>query len=240
MRSLNFAKRSFKEIARDPLSVIFALLLPLFLLFVFSQLNIPSEVYNIENFTPGILIFSFAFVSMFTATLVARDRCTSLLVRLGVSPMKSRDYVIGYALAVMPLVLAQNILFFTAALLMGLDLTVSILWTALASMPISVLFVFLGILIGSLTAEKSSAGASSIVVQLVAFTSGMYFDSGMMGGFFDTVCRVLPFSSCLTVLKTLLNSTDTSLAMPIISVCIYTALTVTASVYIFNINMKKG
>ena len=31
MRTLNFAKRNFKEIIRDPLSIIFAVILPLFL-----------------------------------------------------------------------------------------------------------------------------------------------------------------------------------------------------------------
>ena len=46
MRIINFAKRNFKEIIRDPLSIIFAILLPLFLLFIFQQFNIPSENYK--------------------------------------------------------------------------------------------------------------------------------------------------------------------------------------------------
>ena len=98
MRILNFAKRNFKEIIRDPLSLIFAIILPLFLLFIFQQINIPSESYNIENFTPGIVIFGFSFITLFTATLVAKDRSTSLLIRLGISPMKSIDYILGYML----------------------------------------------------------------------------------------------------------------------------------------------
>ena len=99
MRILNFAKRNFKEIARDPLSLIFAIILPLFLLFIFQQINIPSESYNIENFTPGIVIFGFSFITLFTATLVAKDRSTSLFIRLGISPMKSVDYILGYMLS---------------------------------------------------------------------------------------------------------------------------------------------
>ena len=45
MRTLNFAKRNFKEIIRDPLSIIFSVLLPLFLLFIFKQINIQNESY---------------------------------------------------------------------------------------------------------------------------------------------------------------------------------------------------
>ena len=78
MRTLTFAKRNFKEIIRDPLSIIFAILLPLFLLFIFGQFKIPNEIYNIENFTPGIIIFSLSFITMFTSTLVAKDRTSSL------------------------------------------------------------------------------------------------------------------------------------------------------------------
>ena len=75
------ANRNLKEIIRDPLSIIFAILLPLFLLFIFQQFEIPNEVYQIENFTPGIVVFSFSFITLFTAMLVAKDRGTSLLTR---------------------------------------------------------------------------------------------------------------------------------------------------------------
>ena len=95
MRTIIFAKRNFKEIVRDPVSIIFAVILPLFLLYIFQQFKIPNEIYNIENFTPGIIIFSLAFITMFTASLVAKDRCSSLTARLGVSPMKSINYIIS-------------------------------------------------------------------------------------------------------------------------------------------------
>ena len=95
MRIITFAKRNLKEIIRDPLSIIFAIILPLFLLYIFEQFKIPNEVYNIENFTPGIIIFSLSFITMFTSSLVAKDRSTSLTTRLEVSPMKSIDYICG-------------------------------------------------------------------------------------------------------------------------------------------------
>ena len=94
MRTLNFAKRNFKEIIRDPLSLIFAVILPLFLLFIFQQFDIPSESYKLENFTPGIIVFGFSFITLFTAMLISKDRTTSLLIRLGISPMKSVDYIL--------------------------------------------------------------------------------------------------------------------------------------------------
>ena len=95
MRALNFAKRNFKELIRDPLSLIFEIALPLFLLFIFQQFNLPNELFKINNFTPGIIVFGFAFITLFSATLIAKDRTSSLLIRLGTSPMKPKDYIIG-------------------------------------------------------------------------------------------------------------------------------------------------
>lgn len=221
MRTLNFAKRNLKEIIRDPLSIIFAILLPLFLLFIFQQFEIPNEAYNIENFTPGIIIFSFSFITLFTATLVAKDRSTSLITRLCASPMKTRDYILGYTLSVLPVVILQNVLFFITAMLLGLSFSVNILFSILVSVPVSVLFILLGILIGCFTTDKSASGVSSIIVQLVAFTSGMYFSNDMIGKGFEIVCKVLPFSNCLDIVKGILIKDYTDLLVPVVIVIAY-------------------
>ena len=189
MRIINFAKRNFKEIARDPLSLIFAIILPLFLLFVFQQFNIPNESYKLENFTPGMVVFGFSFITLFTAMLISKDRTTSLLIRLGVSPMKSREYILGYMLSIIPIILIQNTLFFLLAIGLGLRFSINIFFAILVSIVIAVLFISIGIIIGSVATEKASSGISSIIVQIVCFTSGMYFPKEMLGKGFGTICE---------------------------------------------------
>lgn len=237
MRILTFANRNFKEIIRDPLSIIFAIILPLFLLYIFEQFKIPNEVYNIENFTPGIIIFSLSFITMFTASLVAKDRSTSLTTRLGVSPMKSIDYILGYSISVLPIVLIQNILFFITAILLGLNFSINIIYTILVTIPISILFISLGILIGTITNEKSSSGVSSIVVQLVAFTSGMYFSTDMVGNTFSTICKILPFQSTLNITKSILNNSYNNILTSILVVVIYTIITIVLEIFLFKKKM---
>ena len=39
MRMINFARRNFKELIRDPLSLVFEIALPIFLLFIFQQIK---------------------------------------------------------------------------------------------------------------------------------------------------------------------------------------------------------
>ena len=239
MRTLNFAKRNLKEIIRDPLSIIFAILLPLFLLFIFQQFEIPNEAYNIENFTPGIIIFSFSFITLFTATLVAKDRSTSLITRLCASPMKTRDYILGYTLSVLPIVILQNVLFFITAMLLGLSFSVNILFSILVSVPVSVLFILLGILIGCFTTDKSASGVSSIIVQLVAFTSGMYFSNDMIGKGFEIVCKVLPFSNCLDIVKGILIKDYTDLLVPVVIVIAYILVISLLTSVLFSKKLKS-
>lgn len=238
MRTLNFAKRNFKEIIRDPLSIIFSVLLPLFLLFIFKQINIPNESYELHNFTPGIVVFGFSFIALFTAMLVSKDRTSSLLIRLGISPMKPIEYILGYMLSIIPLTLIQNVLFFILAIALGLSFSINIIWAILISIVVAILFIAIGIILGSLFSEKASSGISSIVVQLVCFTSGMYFPRELLGDVFSRICEYLPFESCVTIIKGVMNANLESITIRnIIVFSIYTILALIISILIFKEKM---
>ena len=238
MRMINFAKRNFKELVRDPLSLIFEIALPLFLLFIFQQFDIPAENYRLINFTPSIILFGFSFITLFTATLIAKDRTSSFLIRLGTSPMKSRDYILGYILSLLPIVLIQNVLFFLTAIIMGLEFTISIIPTILVSMIISIFFISLGILIGSLVSEKGTGGLGSLVVQLVCFTSGMYFPKEVIGGAFAIICKALPFEACLNIIQCVLHNDFSNLTLVhIIVFLIYFIAVILLSIITFKNKM---
>jgi len=238
MRILNFAKRNFKEIIRDPLSIIFSVLLPLILLFVFKQINIPSESYELHNFTPGIVVFGFSFISLFTAMLISKDRTTSLLIRLGISPMKPIEYILGYILSIIPIIIIQNTLFFILAIILGLSFSINIIWAIFISIVIAILFIAIGIIIGSLFSEKASSGISSIIVQLLCFTSGMYFPRELLGDVFSKICEFLPFESCVTIIKGIMNNNlEIISARNIVVFCTYTIVILVISVIVFKKKM---
>lgn len=238
MRTLNFAKRNFKELIRDPLGFIFAIILPLFLLFIFQQFKIPNDAFKLENFTAGIIVFGFSFLTLFTAMLVAEDRESSLLIRLGISPMKAGEYIIGYILSLIPIVIIQNILFFFLACIMGLEFSFNIILASIVSIIISLLFIAMGILIGSLVSEKASSGVSSIIVQLVCFTSGMYFSKDLLGKTFGKICEFLPFESMVTIIKGIMNNNLNIISFRnILIFSLYTILFLILSIIVFKKQM---
>lgn len=233
---LNFAKRNFKELIRDPLSFVFALALPMFLLFIFQMFKIPNQVYQIKNFTPGIIVFGFGFITLFTCMLVSKDRSSSLLIRLGVSPMKSSDYILGYMLSLVPLIIIQNVLFFTLAIILGLEFNINIIFTVLVSIVVGIFYIAVGVLIGSCFNEKSAPPISSVIIQLICFTSGMYFPKEAMGKVFIVICKVLPFESSLNIVKGVMNNTSIGLRS-IITFGIYTIVVVIIASLVFNKKM---
>ena len=81
MRMLTFARRVTKEILTDPINLAFGLGFPLVLLFLLSaiQANIPVQMFEIWHLTPGITVFGLSFITLFSATMIAKDRSSSLL-----------------------------------------------------------------------------------------------------------------------------------------------------------------
>ena len=70
---------------RDPLNLMFGLGFPVVLLLLLSalQANIPVSLFEINTLTPGITVFGLSFMTLFSATLIARDRESAFLQKTG-------------------------------------------------------------------------------------------------------------------------------------------------------------
>ena len=196
MRLLTFASRNTKELLRDPLTVCFGLGFPLVLLLLLSaiQANIPVELFEIASLTPGITVFGLSFIALFSATVIAKDRSSSLLQRLYTTPMTPSDFILGYTLPLIPMAVAQTALCYPVAILLGLQPSVNILYAILLNIPVSILFIALGLLFGSILNEKQVGGVcGALLTNLSAWLSGIWFDLSLVGEGFRRVAYALPF-----------------------------------------------
>ncbi len=196
MRMLTFANRNTKEILRDPLNLFFGLGFPLVLILLLSaiQANIPVDLFEIERLTPGITVFGLAFMSLFSATIIAKDRGSSLLQRLYTTPLTPTDFILGYTLPIIPISVAQCIICYIAAIALGLDITVNILYAVVLIIPVSVLYIALGLLCGSILNDKQVGGVcGALLTNLSAWLSGVWFDLELVGGVFKKIAYALPF-----------------------------------------------
>lgn len=202
MRMISFARRNFKEILRDPLTVIFGLGFPLVLLCLLSaiQANIPVPLFEIGQLAPGITVFGLSFMTLFSATLISKDRASALLQRLYTTPLTPLDFILGYTLPILPFALAQSAVCYLAALFFGLEPTVNLLLALLFVLPISVLYIGLGLLFGSILSDKQVGGiCGALLTNLSAWLSGTWFDLNLVGGAFKKIAYALPFVHAVEV-----------------------------------------
>ena len=196
MRMLTFAGRNTKEILRDPLNLSFGLGFPLVLLLLLSaiQANIPVQLFEIQHLTPGITVFGLSFMTLFSATVIAKDRHSSLLQRLYTTPLTPMDFILGYALPMIPISVAQCAICYLAAMILGLEITIGIFYAIVLIIPVSLLYIALGLLCGSVFNDKQVGGiCGGLLTNLTAWLAGIWFDLDLVGGGFRKIAYALPF-----------------------------------------------
>ena len=242
MRVRAFAIRNAKEMLRDPLTLAFGLGFPLVLLLLLSaiQANIPVSLFEIESLAPGIAVFGLSFVTLFSATLISKDRTGSLLARLYTTPMTASDYVLGYILPIIPLSLAQGIVCYLAAVILGLDISLKILLAVLFMLPVSIFFVALGLLFGSILNDKQVGGiCGALLTNLSAWLSGTWFDLELVGGVFKKIAYALPFVHAVEMERAIISGNLSGIFPHLFWVLGYaTAITVLA-IAVFTRKMRS-
>ena len=201
-------RRNSLEILRDPLDLGFGLGFPLVLLFLLSaiQSHIPVTLFEISSLTPGVTVFGLSFLALFSSILVARDRETALLQRLYATPLKASDFIWGYLLPMIPMALAQSLICYAAALILGLPCSIRILWAVLLNLPMALVFISLGLLCGSVFNAKQVGGiCGALLTNLSAWLSGIWFDLDLVGGAFQKIANVLPFVHGVEVVRAALS-----------------------------------
>lgn len=212
-KTLVFAGRCAREILRDPLTAFFGLGFPVAVLLLLSaiQRSVPAPVFVIDQLTPGISVFGLSFLSLFSATLIARDRETAFLNRLYAAPMRASDFILGYALPMIPIGILQTVICYLAALLLGLAWSGRIFLCVLLSLPMSVAFISLGLFCGSVLNVKQVGGlCGTLVTNMTAWLSGAWFDLKLVGGAFEAAAGVLPFTHAVEMQRAALSGNAVS------------------------------
>ena len=242
MRMLSYSLRTAKEILRDPLNLGFGLGFPLVLLFLLSaiQANIPVSLFALEMLTPGLTVFGLAFMTLFSAALIAKDRSSSLLQRLYTTPLRPADYILGYMLPVLPISAAQCVLCYLAAACLGLKQTVNVLWAVLLLIPAEIFFIALGLLCGSVLTDKQVGGiCGALLTNLTAWLSGVWFDLNLVGGAFKSIAYALPFVHAVEMERAVLMGNFGDILPHLLWVLAYGAVTLVAAVLLFLRQMRR-
>ena len=236
MRMLTFAERNTKEILRDPINLAFGLGFPLVLLLLLSSLqeNLPVSLIEIDTLPPGITVFGLSFITLFSATLIAKDRESALLQRLYTTPLTGFDFILGYMLPLLPIAVGQTVICYLFAIPLGLTVSVNIVYAVIGIIPMAVFNIALGILCGSIFGVKQVGGiCGALLTNLSAWLSGVWFDLKLAGGFFEKIANMLPFVHAAEAEKALFSGTPELAWAHILPVLLYSIILTVLAVLCF-------
>lgn len=241
MKFISLANRNLKEIYRDPVSILLGLAMPLLMLVVFASMNkkLPLEIFSPRSLTPGIVVFSFTFLIMFSAMLLAKDKQTAFLVRLFTTPLKPADYILSYILPFIPLAFLQVVVCYLAGTILG-GVFSNIFLSLIIYLLVAFVCISLGVVLGSLFTVNQVSGIGSILITFISFFSGVWMDLKMVGGIFEKIGNILPFAHAVNALKAITTGSGiTDILNHVLFILVYAVGLFFLAVVSFVRTMKK-
>ena len=242
MRMLSFAARNRKEILRDPINLFFGLGFPivLMLLLYAIQSKIPVSLFEIAHLTPGIAVFGLSFMTLFSATVISKDRASAFMMRLLTTPLKGTDFILGYTIPMLAMAFVQSVICYFFAILLGLTIKIEIVYAILLNLPTAVLFIAMGLFFGSIFNDKQVGGiCGALLTNLCAWLSGAWFDLKLVGGVFFSIAKALPFYHAVELQREILSVTTKDFWLHFVVVLAYAIVFTILAILTFLRKIKQ-
>ena len=162
------------------------------------------------------------------------------MLRLFTSPLKPRDFILGYTLPLIPMAMIQTAVCCLASLIYGLTPSANLIAAIFVNIPIAVVFIALGLLFGSVLNEKAVGGiCGALLTNLSAWFSNIWFDTTLVGGWFKTVANALPFSHAVNAARAAVAGNFSCIMPDLWWVIGYAVALTAAAVAVFAVKIKK-
>ena len=202
-----------RKLRRDYTELITRAVQPLLWLLVFGQVfsrirAIPTGSLDYLDFiAPGILAQSVLFTGIFYGIAIIWERDLGTLHKLLVSPAYRGALVLGKAAAAGIRGLAQTVIIYAIALLLGIHLRFgpAMIGVAAAVLLGSAVFSTFSLLVACLVKTRERfMGIGQILTMPLFFASNAIYPMEMMPGWLRAVSRVNPLSYLVDALRTLM------------------------------------
>lgn len=202
-KALLFTKRNLKEMTRDPLIYIFCAGFPIAMVLLFQIIlhysgDSKTVIFEVKSLIPGIMVFSYSILMLMSSLLISKDKSTAFLKRLYTSPMKGKDYIIGYFIPFFIIGLVQSVICVILGYIFGYISNTGFipvyksLLLIVGMIPIMSINIFIGMIFGAILNDKAAPGISSIFISLSGVIGGCWMPLETMGDF-EKICMIFPF-----------------------------------------------
>jgi ABC-2 type transport system permease protein len=175
---------------------------------------------------------------MFLGLLIAKDKSSSFLTRLFISPLRAKDFIIGYSIPLLPFSLIIGIVCLIVGMMVGVPISMTLVYTLVSFIPYILFSVFIGIFLGVICNETQIMAIGNIYIIASALLGGAWMDLNILGENVKKITEVLPFSHAIEASRIVLSGRQDNLWFHLLIVSIYAILFFFLSVYFFNRKMK--
>ena len=136
--------------------------------------------------------------------------------------------------------MAQSVICYLFSALLGLKLGFTVWYALLLILPVSLFYISLGLIFGSVLNSKAVGGiCGALLTNLSAWFSGIWFDVELVGGLFWKIANLLPFIHAVELERAAFRGDLAGMFPHLWWVLGYTALAVAGAILLFLRQMKR-
>ncbi len=171
-----------------------------------------SKIKNpaVNFYAPGIVVFGLMILISTAAEIIAGDREKGFLSRMFTTPAKPWDFILGYSLPFIPVLIVSTFIYLGVGMALGLTVVGNLGYAFLVFFLIGLCAIGIGMIVGSLVKSESQAGVSWIFIVPIAMISGTMFTVEYMPSALRSVAGALPFIHAVDASRAVLNGSPFS------------------------------
>jgi ABC-2 type transport system permease protein len=144
-----------------------------------------------------------------------------------------------YTLPMIVFAAIQSVITLVAAAFVGLPLSANTLFAVLILIPISIMFVGIGLLCGSMMNDKAVGGiCGALLTNIAGWLSGVWIPIDLIGGLFKSVSQTLPFYHAAEAARNAIEGSYSEILPHLTVVLIYAIVIYVLAVIIFRYKMS--
>jgi len=171
-----------------------------------------SKIKNpaVNFYFPGIAVYGLMILISTAAEIIAGDREKGFLSRLFTTPARPQDFILGYSLPFIPVLIFSTLIYLGVGMALGLTIVGNLGHAFLIFFLIGLCAIGIGMIVGSLVKSASQAGVSWLFIVPMAMISGAWFTVDRMPSALRSVAGALPFIHGIDASRAVLNGSSFS------------------------------
>ena len=160
----------------------------------------------INWFIPGMAIYGLMILIPTVGGIMVRDRLRGFLLRLMTTPARPSDFIFGYTMPFIPVIIISAAIYLGVGFLMGLNIMGSFGLAYLILFIAGICCLGIGMIMGTIArSEDQASGVPWIFIVPLAMISGAWFEAEMMPAALIKVAEVFPFLHAINACRDVIS-----------------------------------